>query len=267
MDCRILNGSSGLSFGGMMKISIVTIAFNAEATIAEAARSVTEQERDGFELEYIVVDGASTDGTLAALAPYREGIDTVISEPDRGLYDAMNKGVAAATGDFVGILNADDAYAHSRVLAAVVAKLIETGRDALYGDLNYVAADGSNKIVRKWRSGNYQRRAFLNGWMPPHPAFFLRRSVYNRHGLFSLELKSAADYELMLRMLFKHETSTVYLPEVLVHMRTGGVSNASWKNRWRANREDLMAWRMNDLRPRPWTMLMKPLRKVVQWLR
>ena len=251
----------------MMKISIVTIAFNAEATIAEAARSVTEQERDGFELEYIVVDGASTDGTLAALAPYREGIDTVISEPDRGLYDAMNKGVAAATGDFVGILNADDAYAHSRVLAAVVAKLIETGRDALYGDLNYVAADGSNKIVRKWRSGNYQRRAFLNGWMPPHPAFFLRRSVYNQHGLFSLELKSAADYELMLRMLFKHETSTVSLPEVLVHMRTGGVSNASWKNRWRANREDLMAWRMNDLRPRPWTMLMKPLRKVVQWLR
>ena len=250
-----------------MKISIVTIAFNAEATIAEAARSVTEQERDGFELEYIVVDGASTDGTLAALAPYREGIDTVISEPDRGLYDAMNKGVAAATGDFVGILNADDAYAHSRVLAAVVAKLIETGRDALYGDLNYVAADGSNKIVRKWRSGNYQRRAFLNGWMPPHPAFFLRRSVYNQHGLFSLELKSAADYELMLRMLFKHETSTVYLPEVLVHMRTGGVSNASWKTRWRANREDLMAWRMNDLRPRPWTMLMKPLRKVVQWLR
>jgi glycosyltransferase involved in cell wall biosynthesis len=249
-----------------MKISIVTIAFNAEATIADAARSVTEQERDGFELEYIIVDGASTDGTLAGLEPYRHAIDRIISEPDSGLYDAMNKGVAAATGDFVGILNADDAYAHPRVLALVAAALKAAGSDALYGDLHYVAADGSNRIVRKWKSGAFNRRAFLHGWMPPHPTFFLRRSLYNRHGLFSLELKSAADYELMLRMLFKHQTSVTYVPEVLVHMRTGGVSNASWKNRWRANREDLMAWRMNSLRPRPWTMVLKPLRKVVQWL-
>ena len=249
-----------------MKISIVTIAYNAEATIADAARSVTSQVREGFELEYIIVDGASSDGTLATLEPYREGIAHIISEPDNGLYDAMNKGVRAATGDVVGILNADDAYADDRVLARVAAAFEASGAESVYGDLDYVAEDGSGRVVRRWRSGKFRRKAFLSGWMPPHPTFFLRRDVYHQHGLFTLELRSAADYELMLRMLFKHGITAVYVPVVLVHMRTGGVSNASWGNRWRANREDRRAWRMNGLRPMPWTLAMKPLRKVLQWL-
>lgn len=249
-----------------MKISIVTVAFNAEATIAEAVASVVGQQRTGFDLEYIIVDGDSTDGTLAALEPYRDGIAQVISEPDRGLYDAMNKGVAAATGDFIGILNADDAYAHDRVLAAVAARLVESGAQALYGDLDYVAEDGSGRVVRRWRSGAMGPRSFLRGWMPPHPTFFLARSVYAEHGVYSLELRSAADYELMLRMLHKHRVSAAYLPEVLVNMQTGGMSNASWGNRWRANREDRAAWRMNGLRPMPWTLVMKPLRKLGQWM-
>ena len=191
-----------------MKISIVTVAYNAEATIAAAAASVISQRQDGFELEYIIVDGASTDGTLAALEPYRDGIARVISEPDRGLYDAMNKGVAAATGDFIGILNADDAYAHDRVLAAVAARLAATGADALYGDLDYVAGDGSGRVVRRWRSGEMGPRSFLRGWMPPHPTFFLARSVYAEHGVYSLDLRSAADYELMLRMLYDPRLTT-----------------------------------------------------------
>ena len=250
-----------------MKISIVTVAYNAEATIAQAAASVVGQQLDGFELEYIIVDGASTDGTLAALEPYRDGITHVISETDRGLYDAMNKGVAAATGDFIGILNSDDAYAHDGVLAAVAARLSETGADALYGDLDYVAEDGSGQVVRRWRSGGMSPRSFLRGWMPPHPTFFLARSVYAEHGVYSLELRSAADYELMLRMLHKYRVSVAYLPDVLVKMRTGGMSNASWKNRLRANREDRAAWRMNGLQPLPWTLFFKPFRKVIQWLR
>ena len=249
-----------------MKISIVTVAFNAEATIADAVASVVGQQRTGFDLEYIIVDGDSTDGTLAALEPYRDGIAQVISEPDRGLYDAMNKGVAAATGDFIGILNADDASAHDRVLAAVAARLVESGAQALYGDLDYVAEDGSGRVVRRWRSGTMGPRSFLRGWMPPHPTFFLARSVYAEHGVYSLGLRSAADYELMLRMLHKYKVSTTYLQDVLVKMRTGGMSNASWGNRWRANREDRAAWRMNGLRPMPWTLVMKPLRKVGQWL-
>ena len=249
-----------------MKLSIVTVAYNAEATIAQAAASVLGQQRTGFDLEYIIVDGASTDGTLAALEPYRDGIAQIISEADRGLYDAMNKGVAAATGDFIGILNADDAYAHDRVLAAVAARLVESGAQALYGDLDYVAEDGSGRVVRRWRSGTMGPRSFLRGWMPPHPTFFLARSVYAEHGVYSLELRSAADYELMLRMLHKHRVSAAYLPEVLVKMQTGGMSNASWGNRWRANREDRAAWRMNGLRPMPWTLVMKPLRKLGQWM-
>jgi len=249
-----------------MKISIITVAYNAEATIAEAVASVVSQRQDGFELEYIIVDGASTDETLAALEPHSDGIAHIISEPDRGLYDAMNKGVAAATGDFIGILNADDTYAHNGVLAAVAARLEETGADALYGDLDYVAADGSGRVVRRWRSGEMGPRSFLRGWMPPHPTFFLAKSVYAEHGVYSLDLRSAADYELMLRMLHKHRVRATYLPDVLVKMRTGGVSNASWGNRLRANREDRRAWRMNGLRPMSWTLVIKPLRKLGQWI-
>ncbi len=251
-----------------MKISIVTIAYNAEATIADAVQSVVNQSGDAFELEYIIIDGASTDGTLAAIEPYRQRITTVISEPDQGLYDGMNKGIAAATGDFIGILNADDVYAHDQVLQRVAQTLTSSAAESLYGDLVYVNA--ADEVVRHWQSGGFRdgkfkRTGFLNGWMPPHPTFFLRKSAYDRHGAFNLQLKSAADYELMLRMLFKQQLSTAYLPEVLVRMRTGGVSNANWTNRWKANREDRMAWRLNGLKPRPWTLLMKPLRKLAQW--
>lgn len=251
-----------------MKISIITIAFNAQATIADTVESVVNQRGDNFELEYVIVDGASTDGTLDAIAPYREQISTVISEPDQGLYDAMNKGVAAATGDFIGILNADDHYAHDAVLGHVAGCLLSSSADSLYGDLVYI--NEAHEITRHWKSGGYRNgqfnpKGFLNGWMPPHPSFFLRKSAYDQHGSFNLQLRSAADYELMLRMLFKHRVSTVHLPEVLVRMRTGGVSNASWSNRLKANREDRMAWRLNGLSPRPWTLIAKPLRKLSQW--
>ncbi len=251
-----------------MKISIITIAFNAEATIADAVQSVINQVGDNFELEYIIVDGASTDGTLKAIAPFRDRISTVISEPDRGIYDGMNKGIKAANGDFIGILNADDRYAHEQVLSNVAETLSATSADSLYGDLVYV--DENDQVVRHWnsgglRNGKFNPQVFLNGWMPPHPTFFIRKSAYNKHGDFNLTLKSAADYELMLRMLFKHRISSAYLPEILVRMRTGGISNSSLRNRRRANREDRKAWRLSGLTPRPWTLLAKPLRKLSQW--
>jgi len=249
-----------------MKLSIVTVAYNAEATIADAVKSVVNQNRDGFELEYIIVDGASTDDTLKAIEPFRSEISRVISEPDHGLYDAMNKGILAATGDFIGILNADDAYEDNGVLKDVAQTLAESSTDALYGDLNYVDGNNPDKVIRRWRSGSMHSKSFLRGWMPPHPTFFLSRKLYIEHGLYSLELRSAADYELMLRMLQKHHTTISYLPRVLVKMATGGMSNVSWSNRLRANREDRLAWRMNQLKPLPWTLLLKPLRKLTQWL-
>jgi len=250
-----------------MKLSIITIAFNAADTIKDTVESVLSQQLDGFDLEYIVIDGASSDATLAILAPFQDRI-TLISEPDQGIYDAMNKGISNASGDYIGILNADDMYASEDVLQRVTDLFKSSRAESVYGDLVYVDRDDPTKVTRTWNSGPFKRSAFLQGWMPPHPTFFVRKSVYDAHGLFSLQLRSAADYELMLRFLFKTGITTAYLPSTLVRMRLGGLSNASLGNRWRANREDRKAWRMNGITPYPWTLLMKPLRKVSQlWRR
>jgi len=252
-----------------MRISVVTVCFNAATTVADAAQSVLGQVPHPelpFDLEYIVVDGGSTDGTLDALAPFRDRIATLISEPDRGLYDAMNKGIKAATGDVVAILNADDVYASTNVLARVAATFRETGAEAVYGDLHYVDPEDLGKVTRRWRAGAFSRGAFRRGWMPPHPTLFVTRSCYERWGLFTLSLRSAADYELMLRFIHRHGMSLAYLPETLVLMRAGGVSNASWRHRLRAHREDWQAWRMNGYPAPPLTLLAKPLRKLPQFL-
>ena len=252
-----------------MRISVITVCYNAASTLKDAVESVLGQVPDAeapFELEYVVVDGASTDGTLDLLAPYRERIATLISEPDQGLYDAMNKGVQAATGDVVAILNADDVYASTDVLARVAATFRNSGAEAVYGDLHYVAADDLSQVTRRWKAGAYAPGAFRRGWMPPHPALFVRRACYQRWGLFTLALQSAADYELMLRFIHRHGMTLAYLPETLVLMRAGGVSNASLKHRIRAHREDWKAWRMNGYHPTVFTMLAKPLRKLPQFL-
>ena len=252
-----------------MRISVITVCFNAASTLKDAVESVLGQVPDAkapLELEYIVVDGGSTDGTLELLAPYRERIATLISEPDQGLYDAMNKGVQAATGDVVAILNADDVYASTDVLARVAATFRDSGAEAVYGDLHYVSADDLTQVTRHWSAGAYTPGAFRRGWMPPHPALFVRRACYQRWGLFTLALRSAADYELMLRFIHRHGMSLAYLPKTLVLMRAGGVSNASLKHRIRAHREDWKAWRMNGYHPSPFTLLAKPLRKLPQFL-
>ena len=253
----------------LMRISVITVCYNAASTLEDAVQSVLSQTtdpREPFELEYIVVDGESTDGTLDLLEPYRNRIAKLISEPDQGLYDAMNKGIRAATGDVVAILNADDVYASLDILARVAAAFRATDAEAIYGNLNYVTAEDITQVKRHWRAGDFQPGAFRRGWMPPHPALFVRRSCYERWGMFSLALRSAADYELMLRFIHRHGMSLAYLPETLVLMRAGGVSNASLKHRIRAHREDWKAWRMNGFRPSLFTLLAKPLRKLPQFL-
>ena len=252
-----------------MRISVITVCFNAVTTIADAARSVVSQTSSSdftFEIEYIVVDGGSTDGTTESLEPFRKRIDVFISEPDNGIYDAMNKGIKAATGDVVAILNADDVYASTDVLARVADTFRETDAEAVYGDLHYVDANDLTQVLRRWRSGAFRPGAFRRGWMPPHPALFVTRSCYERWGLFTLALRSAADYELMLRFIHRHGMTLAYLPETLVLMRAGGVSNASLKHRISAHREDWKAWRMNGYHPSPLTLLAKPLRKLPQFL-
>jgi len=253
----------------LMRISVITVCFNAASTLEGTVQSVLSQTADPqepFDLEYVVVDGGSTDGTLHLLEPYRNRIAKLISEPDQGLYDAMNKGIRSATGDVVAILNADDVYASTDILARVAAAFRETGAEAIYGNLTYVTSEDFTKVKRLWRAGAFKPGAFRRGWMPPHPTLFVRRSCYERWGMFSLALSSAADYELMLRFIHRHGMSLAYLPETLVLMQTGGRSNASLKHRIRAHREDWKAWRMNGFNPSPLTLLAKPLRKLSQFL-
>jgi glycosyltransferase involved in cell wall biosynthesis len=247
------------------KISIITVAYNAEKYIENTIQSVLSQTYDN--VEYIVIDGQSTDKTLDICKRYKSKIDVLVSEPDAGLYDAMNKGIKAATGDVIGILNADDFYNADDVLSNVAEAFENQAIDCLYGDLVYVEADNTAKVTRKWTSGNYQVGAFLKGWMPPHPTFYIRKKYYNTFGTYSLDLKSSADYELMLRMMHKHNLKPYYLKKVMVRMRVGGVSNASFKNRLRANSEDKLAWEMNQLKPGVFTLIRKPLSKVLQFFR
>jgi glycosyltransferase involved in cell wall biosynthesis len=245
-----------------MKLSIITAVFNSKNFIADCIRSVFNQTYE--DIEYIIIDGGSIDGTLDIIKKYQSGIATFISEKDDGIYDAMNKGLKLATGEVIGFLNADDFYPSPDILGRV-AKVFENNNiESCYGDLVYVNNADTEKVIRYWRSGSFSIRKFYRGWMPPHPTFFVRRAAYEKYGFFNLGLGSAADYELMLRFLVKHKISTSYIPEVLVKMRGGGVSNVSVKNRIKANRMDRRAWSVNGLSPYPWTLLMKPIRKFHQ---
>lgn len=247
------------------KVSIITVCYNSAKTIEDTIQSVINQTYDN--IEYIIVDGLSTDNTLEIVNKYKNKIAKVVSEKDAGLYDAINKGIDLATGDIVANINSDDFYIDNNVIADVVAKMEEDKSDTLYADLYYVEAADTNKVTRNWVSGEYKKGMFFKGWMPPHPTFFVCKSVYDNYGKFNLELKSAADYEIMLRFIHKHECSICYLPRVIVRMRVGGVSNVSIKNRLKANREDKKAWEMNGLKPKPFTLIFKPLSKVLQFVK
>lgn len=246
----------------MPKISIITATYNVEQTVTACLKSLRQQT---FPFEHLVIDGLSSDNTIEKIKDISP--DSVIfSDKDNGLYDALNKGLKMATGEVIGMLHADDAYASVDVLSQVSEVLKNPKVDACYGDLLYVSeSKNQTKVVRYWRSGTFNLRKFYWGWMPPHPTFFVRKSVYAKYGFFNLNLGTAADYELMLRFLLKHRINTTYIPEVFVHMRTGGMSNASVNNRITANLMDRKAWEINGLKPYPWTIPLKPIRKIPQW--
>lgn len=245
-----------------MKVSIITITYNSQLTLIDTIDSVLKQTYKN--IEYIIVDGASTDDTISIIKSYHGKISKFVSEKDSGLYDALNKGIDIATGDIVGILHSDDFYTNEFVIENIVKTIAENNADATYADLYYVDKSDTSKIFRKWKSGNYKHGMFLKGWMPPHPTFFVKREYYQRYGKFNLQLKSAADYELMLRFIHKHKIKLAYLPEFIIKMRIGGKSNVSFKNRIRANNEDKKAWKINGLKPYFYTLYAKPLRKIIQ---
>ncbi len=248
-----------------MKISIITVCRNSENTIADTIRSVLSQDHP--DIEYILIDGGSTDRTLEIINAHRDKIAKVVSEKDGGIYFALNKGLQLATGELVGLLHADDIYPSNDILSKVNTHISTNSTDSLYGDLQYVSRDNIEKVIRYWKAGAYHEGIFRKGWMPPHPTFFVKRACYEKYGLFNTSLVSAADYELMLRMLHKNRISVCYLPEVLVKMRQGGMSNLSLANRIRANKEDRMAWKLNGLKPAMFTLIRKPLSKIFQFLK
>ena len=247
-----------------MKVSIITAVYNRVETISHTLESVLEQTHP--DIEYIVVDGMSNDGTESIVSKYSDRIDKQVREKDQGIYDALNKGIRMASGDVVGLLHADDFFAHRDVVANIAQEFsADHSTMGVYGDLVYVDRHEPTRTVRRWKSGDYEVSKYRWGWMPPHPTVYLRRECYLRHGLFRDDLHFAADYELLLRMMLVNGVPMRYIPQILVCMRVGGLSNASVSNRMQANREDANAWSVNGLRP-PWALrLLKPLRKIYQY--
>lgn len=246
-----------------MHLTLITVTFNACAALEETILSVQQQNYKN--LEYLIIDGGSTDGTLEMVNKYAEVVSSFVSEPDNGIYDAMNKGLKRATGDVVGFLHADDRFAHSQVLNDVMRVFESKKPDVLYGDLQYVTSFEPLKVLRHWKSGTFNRQLISKGWMPPHPTVYFKRALLKQIGYFDTSFKIAADYDWVLRLLLMEKVSIDYLPEVLVCMATGGASNKSIGNILQKSREDYRAIRQNKVGG--WlTLVHKNLGKVGQFL-
>lgn len=228
-----------------MKISLLTVSYNSAATIKDTIESVLTQEYS--DIEYIIVDGQSTDGTLAIIKSYDAKISKWVSEPDKGIYDAMNKAISLATGEVVGILNSDDFYCSSKIVSQVATEFSDRAIDAVFGDLVFVDPDRLDKVVRKYSSARWHPGKFARGFMPAHPTFFVRRKYYQQFGLFKTDYKIAADYELLIRFLYVHRLNYRYLPLTMVTMRRGGVSSRNLMSNIILNKEIIRACRENGI--------------------
>ncbi|WP_417536720.1 glycosyltransferase family 2 protein [Methylophaga sp.] len=229
-----------------LSVSIITVCFNSEATIRGTLESVRSQDYE--KIEHVVIDGASSDSTLSIVSQFRDTVSTVISEPDCGLYDAMNKGVHAATGDIVGILNSDDFFESEEVISEVVRFFKNHPNvDVAFGDVVFVEPGNLEQVTRYYRSRHFQPWKLRFGWMPAHPATFVRSSAYRRVGGYRLDMKISADYEMFVRWLLVARLRWSYLPRVLVRMRSGGVSTSGIKSSIRLNREIVRACRDNGV--------------------
>ena len=246
-----------------MKISIVTAVYNREETIAQAIKSVQSQTYG--DVEHILQDGGSTDGTLQIIDELADPNTHVISKPDGGIYDAINKGISRAAGDVVGLMHSDDYFATDEVLTKVAAAFAGSDIDGVYGDLDYVSASDPNRVIRHWASGEMMRIKLKRGWMPPHPTLYLRRTVFERFGDYDTSFTISADYDAMLRWLWTGQIKLAYIPEVMVKMRIGGESNRSLERILRKSREDYRALRENGVGG-IWTLGLKNIRKIGQFL-
>lgn len=247
-----------------MKVSVITATYNSSQTIVDTVRSLEGQTYS--DIEYIIVDGASKDNTLQVIEQNCSRVSKIISEPDRGIYDALNKGIQAATGDIIGFLHSDDLLAYPQAIADLVNTMQASQSQAVYADLEYVSKDDISKTVRLWTSGEYQKQNLLNGWMPPHPTFYMKRECYQALGVFDLSFRISADYDSLLRYLWLNSVTMSYLPKVLIKMRVGGASNRSLSNIYKKSCEDIRALKNSQVFW-PKALLIKNVSKIPQFFR
>lgn len=246
-----------------MKVTIITVTYQSEKYLADCIESVIKQTYPN--IEHIIIDGKSTDGTVDIIKKYESKISSWISETDKGMYDAINKGLKLASGDIVGILNSDDMLETEEVIADIVEAFKTKDVGAVYGDLEYVHSDDTNKVFRIWKGKPYNRSLFKIGWMPAHPTFYIKRNLIEEFGGYESHYYSAADYEFMARYLFHHNVSAYYLPKLIVKMRIGGQSNKNFQQRFRANRRDYLAMKKNKIPFAFFVSILKPLSKLHQF--
>ena len=246
-----------------MKVSIITVTFNSAAFVEDCILSVISQTYPN--IEHIIIDGNSYDQTLDIVKKYEKNIARCLSENDKGMYDAINKGMELATGDIIGVLNSDDVFYDNDVVATIVEQMQKTGVESVYGDLVYVDEHDLNKVERIWKGKSFKRSLFEKGWMPAHPTFYFKRTNYQKYGGYETHFYSAADYELMARYLYLHQVSSLYIPKMMVKMRSGGQSNSGFKKRFRANRRDFLAMKKNKIPNAFMVAILKPLSKLHQY--
>jgi glycosyltransferase involved in cell wall biosynthesis len=244
-------------------ISVITVSHNSADSIAKSINSVLEQSYE--KIEYIIIDGASVDGTKDIVKSYGTKISRFITEPDKGMYDAINKGIAVSNGDIIGILNSDDVFYDRHVIGKVAESFSENEIDAVYGDAIFVKSGDTSRIVRYYSSGAFHPRKFRFGFMPAHPSFYARRELFERFGLYKSDYKIAADFELLLRFIHVNRIKYKYLKMPFVKMRTGGISNKSFKSNITLNREILRACRENGLQTGYFLIYLKYFFKVFEY--
>jgi len=247
-----------------MRISIITATYNSEKTLHDTLKSLEKQTYS--DIEYIIIDGASKDNTLVVVKNNCTRVSKIICEPDKGIYDALNKGIQAATGDVIGFLHSDDLLAYDDAIADIAETFQKSGCDAVYGDLEYVSQLDTTKRVRLWKSGPFSRTKMQLGWMPPHPSFYMKRSCYMEMGHFSLDYRISADYDSLLRYILKNRIQITYLPRVLVKMRVGGISNRSLSSMMSKSLEDIRIMRSNGI-IWPLALAYKNLSKLPQFIK
>ena len=248
-----------------MKVTLITATYNSQKHLEDCILSVISQRYK--DIEHIIIDGKSKDNTIAIIKKYEKHIAKWVSETDRGMYDAINKGMEMATGDVIGILNSDDMLASDDVIDIIVEAFKEKKVDSIYGDLEYVDPTETNKIYRIWKGKPYRRSLFKTGWMPAHPTFYFKRELLQKYGGYETHYFSAADYEFMARYLYKFKISAWYIPKLIVKMRRGGQSNSNIRMRLRANRRDYLAMKRNNIPFAFIVSILKPLSKLHQYYR